>query len=98
MKTDDDNVRRWLASAISRSPKSDRYRQHHGPSAKDFEMADDILSEFSVVPLHKINEAEADALEDAADAYPTYGTGRVGPNASEWLLERATNIRTGIHP
>lgn len=98
MKTDDDNVRRWLASAISRSPKSDRYRQHHGPSAKDFEMADDILSEFSVVPLHKSNEAEAEALEGAADAYPTYGPDRIGPPASDWLLERASLIRAGIHP
>ena len=47
---------------------------------------------------HMMGECEAEALEDAADAFPSYGPERVPVDAITWLQERAAMIRKGIHP
>lgn len=47
---------------------------------------------------YMLAECEAEALEDAAAAFPSYGPERVPVDAITWLQERAALIRKGVHP
>ena len=68
----------------------------HGAGA--YVNKEDVRLMLEAAAPHLMGECEAEALEDAANAFPSYRPERVPVDAITWLQERAAMIRKGVHP